>query len=201
MADDKRTLETPRGEARYLVLGQEEVIKGKPTGKQGGSIVFKGAALEKITEEVESFIEDSFPAKRAKAVIRPFKTGKDGEVFLNARAYYKTKEGEIITIPVFDRNGKPVKNPPRIGNGSTIRLKVMLRPSEFGGKDYVNVGLRAVKLIKLVEFSGSGFSSEDEDEDDEDGFDADAYASADQGNDEGHSGSSGDDFDDDDVPF
>lgn len=197
MADDRRTIETPRGEARFLSLGQEEIIKGKPTGKQGGGIVFKGAALEKITAEIESFIEDTFPAKRAKNVVRPFKETKDGEVFINAKAFYKRKDGDLITIPVFDRNGKPVKNPPKIGNGSTIRLKIGLRPSEFGGKDYVNIGLYAVKLLKLVEFSGGGFSSEDEDDDDEDGFDADSYTSPEEGSKEG----SGEDFDDSDVPF
>ena len=196
MADDRRTIETPRGEARFLSLGQEEVIKGKPTGKQGGGIIFKGDALEKITAEIESFIEDTFPAKRAKSVVRPFKTDKDGNVYLQARCYYKRKSGEIITVPVFDRNGKPVKNPPKIGNGSTIRFKICLRPSEFGGKDYVNITLYAVKLIKLVEYSGGGFSSEEED-DDEDGFDADSYNSTN----EDSEGSGDADFDDSDVPF
>lgn len=197
MADDRRTIETPRGEARFISLGQEEVIKGKPTGKQSGGIIFKGENLEKITAEIESFIEDTFPAKRAKNVTRPFKTDKEGNVYLQAKCFYKRKDGSLVEVPVFDRNGKPVKNPPKIGNGSTVRFKVCLRPTEFGGTDYVGVTLYAIKLLKLVEFSGGGFSSEDDDDDDDDGgFDADAYSAP-----TSNEGGSGDADDDDEIPF
>lgn len=173
MAENKVRLTTPRGRARFVVLGREEVINGKPTGKQAASIVLEGEALEEMTRKVEEFIEDTFPKRAAANVNRPFKKDKEGNVYLPAKAYVTTKKGDPINIPVCDRHGEVIKKPPQIGNGSVIRLRVELRPTEFGGKDYVNVRLVGVKLLKLVAYDGAGFDSdEDADYDDEDAYKA-----------------------------
>lgn len=193
MADEKKVFTTERGTFRFLTLGREEVIKGKPTGKQGGGIIFKGEALEKMKQEVEDFISDSFPAKRAAGVNRPFKTDKDGNVFLPAKAFVRTKEGKAITIPVADKHGDLIKGDlPQIGNGSVGRFRVMLRPSEFGGKDYVNVRLLSIKLLKLVEGSATGFGDEDADYEDDDEFIAKDHSKSDEPSDDGF---------DDEIPF
>lgn len=193
MADEKKVLTTERGEFRFLTLGREEVIKGKPTGKQGGGIIFKGDALEKMKQEVEEFISDTFPAKKAAGVKRPFKTDKEGNVFLPAKAFVRTKEGAAINIPVADKHGDLIKGTlPQIGNGSIGRFRVMLRPSEFGGKDYINVRLLSVKLLKLVEGSSTGFGNEDEDFEDDDEFIAGSHSTPSEPSDDGF---------DDEIPF
>lgn len=174
MADDKRTITTERGKFRFVTLDREEVIKGKPTGKQSAQIIFEGDALEKMKDVIEDYISDTFPAKKAKTVIRPFKTDeKSGEVFLTAKAFVKTRDGDDVVIPIADKRGELVKGPrPKIGRGSVGRLRVGLRPTEFGGKDYVGISLYSVKLLKLVEASSSGFGDEDDDYDDGDEFEA-----------------------------
>jgi len=168
-----------RGLARFLTLGKSETYQGKPTGKQVASIILKGEALDEANRIVDSFIEDNFTPKEIKAgVNRPFKTdNKTGDVYLKAAAYLETQDGDPITVPVANAKGKVVENPPQIGNGSVIRLRVVLRKTEFQGKSYINVGLRAVQVIKLVKYEGGGFAA-DEDADDEDAFTGDEFDSA-----------------------
>lgn len=196
MASDKLKVTTPKGLARFITLGRETTFNGQGTGKQEASIILDGEGLAELTKIVEDFKAETFTPKQIKAGINgPFKE-KDGKVFITAKAYATRKTGEKVVIPVVDARSNPIKNPPDIGNGSTIRLRIALKPTEFQGKNYIGVDLIAVKLIKLVEYSSTGFTPDDDSDDEEGAY----YANEFSGSDEGASGGSGDDLDDE-VPF
>jgi hypothetical protein len=176
MADDKRNLTTPWGEALWPSLDREEVIAGKPTGKLSIKLVLSGPALETMKAEVESFIADTFPAKKAKTVVRPFKE-KDGKVFLTftTYAYEKDDKTKKRRVQLFDAKGNLVRREVSLGNGSIVRIKTTIEPTEYQGKDYVKFWLNAIQIKKLVEYvPGGGFDAVD---DEDGGWTEDEFAS------------------------
>ncbi|MFN3582803.1 hypothetical protein [Phenylobacterium sp.] len=79
----------------------------------------------------------------------------------------------------FSASGKQLKNPPRIGGGSVLKLGVALKPYVIESSKEVGVTLRlkAVQIISLVSggsrsFESYGFQAEDGDEIDDAEFDA-----------------------------
>lgn len=191
---------TKTGKARFFCVGREETYQGTPTGKQTAQIVLSGEALADMKAQVQAFVNENFtPADIKKGVTLPFKETKDGsEVFIKAKAYFKRKSGERVVIPVADKSGKIVKNPPEIGNGSLVRLRLALKETIFQGKKFVGVDLIGIQLIKLVEFEDGGFDAADDEV--EGGFSADEFeqSRADEG---GRSGPVDDEDDDDGLPF
>lgn len=193
MSDTKK-ITTPLGEARFFCLGKEETFEGKGSGKQTASIIFKGDALKQITKEVDEFISEQFtPKEIASGVNSPFKKTKDGDAFLKAKAYVSTKEGKPVNIPISDRKGNFVKAQVEIGNGSVVRLRVVLSKTKFQGKLYVGVKLVAVQLVKLVEYNAGGFDGVDGYDDE--GFDADEFSAP------ASDAPKGNAYDDDEIPF
>ena len=190
---------TLTGKARFLCIGREETYENQGTGKQTAQIVLAGAALTDLKQKVDAFVQENFTAGDIKKGLGlPFKETKDGEVFVKAKAYFKTKEGRLVKIPVADKDGQIVIDPPEIGNGSLIRLRIALKETKFQGKKYVGVDLIAIQLIKLVENADAGFEAADDEV--EGGFSADEFAKS-RDAENGRSGPVDDAEDDDDLPF
>ena len=178
--------------ARYVRLDEEETYEGAGTGKISCPVVFEGKSLEDMSKSIADFIADTFPPKKAAEVVSPFKTAKDGTLFIKFQTYLFAKDKVTKKpVPVYDAKGKPVKNPPKIGNGSKLILRGSIEAYEHKGKDKVRCWLSSVQIVKLNEFQeGGGFAPvDDEDAYDPDEFAADSVAPAEDG-DPGHSGES-----------
>jgi hypothetical protein len=177
MASDMKKFQSRRGLARYPSVTREEIIKNKPTGNFACSIELSGEALEHARGEIEDFISETFPAKKAKGVNRPFKE-KDGKVFLKFTTKCRTKEGEAKSVRIFDSKGNRCDHVGKLlGHGSTIRIKGSLAATEYQGGDYVKCFLDSVEVVKLVKYEpGGGFDKDpDATEDEDGGFVADEF--------------------------
>jgi hypothetical protein len=72
---------------------------------------------------------------------------------------------------IYDAKGNALKNPPKIGGGSIVKMNIELNPyyAASDGKVGTSFRLNAVQVIELVEFGGksaSGFGFGEEDGDD-----------------------------------
>lgn len=162
--DGTKDYQTGWGTALWATLGREEVIQGKGTGKQSIKLVLTGKDLVDAQEAVEEFIGDTFPKKKAAGVARPFKT-RDGAVFITASTYlYKEKGSTTVKrVPIVNAKGLVVANAPDIGNGSVVRLKITMQPTEYQGKDFVKFWLNGVQVKKLeVYAAGTTFDAADD---------------------------------------
>ena len=90
-----------------------------------------------------------------------------------AKGQFKAKDGTIYknTIKIFDSKGRPLKDI-RLGEGSIVKLAVEVSGYAVGGKVGVSVTLKAVQVIKLVEYEAGGNAAAYGFEEEE-GFDAD----------------------------
>ena len=176
MSSDMKKFQSRRGLARYPSVAREETINNKPTGNFACSIELSGEALEHAKQEIEDFIQETFPAKKAKGVNRPFKE-KDGKVFLKFTTKCRTKEGEAKSVRIFDSKGNRCDHVGKtLGHGSTIRIKGSLAATEYQGGDYVKCFLDSVEVVKLVKYEPGGSFTQDPDaEPDEEGFVADEF--------------------------
>lgn len=79
----------------------------------------------------------------------------EGRWIIKAKAKANIKEGKAThKIGVFDAKGKPVPAC-RLGEGSTVRLKLNLSGYTVAGKSGVSIKLSAVQIINLVEYQGT----------------------------------------------
>jgi hypothetical protein len=87
------------------------------------------------------------------------------------------KQGQRWTAKpkIFNARGAELKNPPKIGGGSEVKMSIELKPYFVAGTGQVgcSFNLEAVQLITLVQFgqrdaAGYGFGSEDGDDLDDD---------------------------------
>jgi hypothetical protein len=176
----------PSGDAVFLSLDRPSKINGKSTDNLEITVAYSGEKLAEAKQIIEDYIAETFPAKKAKSVVRPFKE-KDGKTVLRFVSKATTKEGNPRTIPLSDSKGKEITRSLPIGRGSRVKIKASLAPSEYQGKDYVKLWLNSVQILKLVEYTGGDTWSAD----DEGDFDADAYGEANSGNTETRSAPSG----------
>ena len=136
--------------------------------------------LEELFNEAEGSLEKK--ANRKVPINLSVKEDKDyGECFKakTKHEYKEKKTGELIkkTLPVFDRFGQPLAKGTKIGNGSTVQVKVQADPYVMNGKNYgVTLRLLAVLVKDLKEYTG-GKSAEDFgfdiDSADDEGFNSD----------------------------
>lgn len=195
MADTK-TIVTPIGEARYFCVGREETYQGKGTGKQTAQLVLKGEALKQLTKTIDEFVSDYYtPREISAGVTLPFKETKDGDVFIKAKAYLTYRDGKPCVIPVADASGKVLSEVPEIGNGSKVRLRLVLKKTEFQGKRFVGLTLKAIQIVTLVEGGEAGFDSAEYEG--SDAYVADEFSGSSKAN----SGGFDPDELEDDIPF
>lgn len=76
----------------------------------------------------------------------------------------KRDEGKQHTITTFDAKKNPIKNPPRVGNGSIIRCSAFANPYYMASTKEVGVSLiwTKMQIINLVEIGGGDDFGEEE---------------------------------------
>lgn len=159
-----KQITTPIGTASYPHLRTTEVFNGEDSGKYSCGIVLDAAATEKLMQTIENEWEmakktPEFEGKRYGRNTSPsfgFTETEQGEVRFKAKttAVIKTKAGEVIekTVPVFDAKNKPMAEDVEIGNGSKIRLCMLLRPFYGSSSVYgVQLLLKGVQVLEYVE--------------------------------------------------
>lgn len=190
MAEKFAQIVTDEGIAVYPKLRTTEVFDGEDTGKYACSIKLSEAGTNKLLARIEKEWEDAkassaFEGKRYSKQSMPalgYHENKDGEIIFKAKtnAVIRTKAGEVIekSLPVFDATGKPYAADVEVGNGSTIRLCLLLRPFYASATVYgIQLLLKAVQVLKYVEPSASSLSASDC------GFDCMGMAAEDSGTD------------------
>lgn len=159
-----KQITTPVGTAVYPHLRTTERFEGNDSGKYSCSIVLDAAATEKLMQTIENEWEmakktSEFEGKRFARNSTPslgYTEAENGEIRFKAKtnAVIKTKTGEILekTVPIFDAKNKPMAEDVEIGNGSKIRLCMLLRPFYVSSSIYgVQLLLKAVQVIEYVE--------------------------------------------------
>lgn len=163
MANNFTQVVTPKGVAVYPKLRTTEVFDGEDTGKYVCGIKLTKEDTEKLIARIENEWEmakktPEFDGKRFGRNTTPslgFHEDKQGDIVFRAKtnAVIKTKAGEIIekTVPVFDQYGKPFDVETEVGNGSTIKMCILLRPFYASGTIYgIQLLLKAVQVLEYV---------------------------------------------------
>lgn len=206
MADRKKTeTVTPKGTTVYPKLNEPDT-KYNPKGSYETKLTFDDAnagpvqdfvaLAEKVRDEFFDELVARLTAEKKGAAAKQLKkvdvlkaeldkeTGEEtGKVFIKAKmnATGERKDGtKWSQKPIyFDARGKQLKNPPRIGGGSVVKLGVVIDPYVMESSKEVGVTLRlkAVQIISLVtggqrSFESYGFEAEDGDEIEDCEFDA-----------------------------
>lgn len=165
------TFTTPAGTAGYLYLSKPDT-KFKEDGEYRAQITLDSQYAAKIEALVEAELVKSVakakeenPGKRIKQANSPVHYNDDGTITLNTKcpAFVTSKKtGERFSLrpTVFDGAGNRLNNDDlKAGQGSTIRVSVEIRPyfTALVGAG-VTLRVRAVQILKLVEFGGGNAS-------------------------------------------
>ncbi len=174
MANNFAQVVTPKGVAVYPKLRTTEVFDGEDTGKYVCSIKLSKEDTDKLIERIDNEWEmakktPEFDGKRFGRNTNPnlgYHEDKQGDIVFKAKtnAVIKTKAGEIIekTVPVFDKYGKPFDVEMEVGNGSTIKMCMLLRPFYASSTIYgIQLLLKAVQVLEYVAPSMGNVSAAD----------------------------------------
>lgn len=197
---------TPRGEAIYPAVDAPDYRFKKETGEYHARLRFSPdtPGLDDLVAQAEAIRDEAYEAKVAELtkakklgllreltkapVIKPEVDQTTGEEtgFLILRAAL-TARVDIKNGPkagtsfekkpdVFDATGRQLKNPPRVGSGSTLKLNVTIQDYETDGGKTIGCRfeLNAVQIVKLVQggqrtASDYGFGVEEDGDAIEDG--------------------------------
>lgn len=171
---DFTQITTPKGIAHYPHLRTTEHYDGEDTGKYVCGIKLSPDETEKLISRIENEWEmakktaefDGKKFTRNSHAQLGYREDKEGEIVFKAKtnAVIHTKAGEIIdkTVPVFDKYGKPLDEDMEVGNGSTIRLCMLLRPFYASSAVYgIQLLLKAVQVLEYVAPNGGNMSADD----------------------------------------
>ena len=192
--NDFAQITTPAGVAVYPKLRTTEVFDGEDTGKYVCGIKLSKDATDKLITRIENEWEmakksPDFDGKRYGRNSAPalgYHEDKDGDSVFKAKtnAVIKTKAGDVIekTMAVFDKKGKPMDEEMEVGNGSTIRLCMLLRPFYASATVYgIQLLLKAVQVLNYVAPAAGSVSADDCGFDVEEDFDEDKVPFDDEG--------------------
>jgi len=215
---------SPKGIAQWPRLNEPD-YKYKPEGEfsvklaydpNDGDVQKMVKTLEKKRDELFAAWLSENPKKKKIAEVAPVfaeEMDEDGEetgrITITFKMRHKvtskkTKKTFLLTPDIFDAHKRLMKNPPKIGSGSTLRVSF-----EVGGffvesakKFYLTIRMVAVQVIDLVEWGVRDADSYGFDEED-DGFEAsDDHTTAPSKSDEdGEGDGDGDDAGDDDGDY
>lgn len=197
---------TAKGTAGYTYLDKPDT-KFKDEGEYRAQIILTQEAfaplLEKLEAELEKSIEkakEENKGKKIKVADLPYKENDDGTITLNVKSpafitSKKTGEKFDLKPAIFDAAGNRLVNSEcKLGAGSTVKISGEVRPffTALVGAG-ITLRLKAVQVIKLVEYGGGGNASGFGFGEEEGGYVADSPKSAAE--------SAGFSADDDDVDF
>lgn len=196
---DYPQLITPAGAAVWPNLNSPDYTYKEEFGEYNVKlrIPIDSAELAKFREPVEKLLDDAFEAQKKELVdakkkalaaklvkVDPFKEEEDQETgeptgfvviraSMNAGGRRKKDGKEFSMAPdFFNRVGKKLKNPPKIGSGSKLKAGVRLRDYYFAKDKEIGVSfdLEAVQILTVETFGGNrsaddyGFGTEDGDD-------------------------------------
>ena len=134
---------TPKGTAQLALLNTPDTAFNQNAYKV--ELKVPADEAKDFIAEIEKVANDNF-GKEAKAADRPYKKDDEtGEVILKFKSKYKPK--------LCDASGAVVRNEPRVGGGSTIKVKGNFYAYE-GARKGVSLQMSAVQIIDLVEHGG-----------------------------------------------
>lgn len=180
MANNQMQLKI-RGKAYWAHVHSPETYEGQQLGY---SIMVKidDDKLEALKNKLENLFNEAEttmakkPNRKKPMNLSIKEDSKAGEcIKAKTKHYYKNREtGEITpkTLPVFKKNGEPLEQGVKIGNGSEVIINVTPSPYVVNSSTYgVQLRLNAVQVLNLVEYGtpsaqAFGFDIEDDDEDD-----------------------------------
>lgn len=132
--------------------------------------------FEEFKAKVDPLVEAAYKAECEKqgkevrkAASQPLRITDNGdyEIYAKQKAKVLTRNGETLefSIPLFDSQVKPIKDEPRIGSGSKIRMSVTFNPWFVSSQGFgYTLRLREAQVLELVEYSSgaksAGFSAE-----------------------------------------
>ncbi len=218
---------SPKGVAQWPRLNEPD-YKYKPEGEFSVKLAYDpaDADVSKMVKTLEKRRDELFqqwlsenPKKKKTAEVAPVfadEVDEDGDetgrITMTFKMRHKvtskkTKKTFTLTPDIFDAHKRLMKNPPKVGSGSTLRVSF-----EIGGffvesakKFYLTMRMVAVQVIDLVEFGVRDAGSYGFDEEDG-GFEADdnhttAASKSDDDDGDGDDDSGNDDGDGDDGDY
>ncbi|MBB5372277.1 hypothetical protein [Acidocella aromatica] len=147
---------SPWGEVFECHLTETARFKGKDTGSYTCTLVFEGEALEKLKQDLNEFLVDTYGPKKAAQVWKdkpPIKVTKDGEKsFIRWSTKAVDKDGKARKVMIYDSKGNPVKRELNIGSGSIIRVKGTIGafPSDDPGLAFYMDSIQVIKYVEYV---------------------------------------------------
>ena len=169
MAEKKKAerFVSPKGTASYPYLTKPDT-KFNPEGEYKVSLIVAGddasKAIDFLTEQHKAAVakaKKENAGKRVKEGELPFIENDDDTVTFKFKLKAKVtpkKGGPFEQKPaLFDAKGKPLTGDPKIGGGSVIKVSYEVVPyyTAIAGAG-VSLRLKAVQIIELKEYSGSG---------------------------------------------
>jgi hypothetical protein len=186
MAKQKRpVITTPRGTAIYPHLNTPDT-KFKDKGEYHVRLSIPAKNAEALIDQIDKAHaasqvkakEENPKEKRIKEGPLPYETHPedDNQVIFRFKMNASfVKNDEVVTMRprIFDAKGNLLEKPPRIGGGSELKVSFEFFDyyTKIAGAG-VTLRLKAVQLLKLVEYSGGG-SAESFGFEEEEGFEAD----------------------------
>lgn len=186
MSKKNETIVTPKGTLKYPRLFTPDT-KFKAEGEYKTSLILSPKEAAPVIAKLKEIHKDAYAAecaaKKKKALKQaafPWKNETDAEgvetgniefkTALKARVEPKGKEAWDQRPQVFDSKRKPVASTTKVGSGTTARLALEVNPWFTDALGFgIQLRLKAVQIIDLVEFSGADASGMFEDEE---GFEA-----------------------------
>lgn len=152
---------TLKGEGKYVRV----VTKDRVSGKFQLTLLVDSDAAQPVIDTIKGIAAEEHP--------KEFKAGKvslNYDVEDDGRVAFKLRTGWKPTLT--DAKGKKIKGDPKIGDGSTLKVKFSVQAAGFGDatkKRSVLLSPFTVMLVDLVPYSGGGWSNDDL----EDGYESD----------------------------
>lgn len=145
MANKALNFNSPKGVAQFAWLNTPDTAFGQDS-------VYK-VNLRMTPDEAKDFMEacqtvaNDNHGDKAKGSHMPYEKDNDtGEVIVKFKSKYKPR--------FCDTTGQVVKNEPKVGSGSTLKIKGNFYPYSTGSRIGVSLQMSAVQIIDLVEFGG-----------------------------------------------
>lgn len=170
-----KALTTPKGKAVYPHIAQPDT-KFNADGVYSVKLHLSEEDFNRFSKGVQETVESEYVAectakgkKLKRAQSNPIRITEEGdfEIYAKqvARRQTATKGLLEFSVAVFDSKGKRISDVPNIGSGSELKLSVEVYTwyTDLQGFGYT-LRLKAVQLLDLVEYEGSGgfgFESEE----------------------------------------
>ncbi len=145
---------TLKGIGRYVRVVKPDNVSKK---YQLQLEVDRDDTVESLLETITETARENHPKEfKAGKVSLNYEEGEDGKIILKLRNGYKPS--------LTDAKGKPIKRDPKIGDGSTLKVRFTVEAGGFGDatkKRAVLLIPRTVMLINLIPYVAGGWGDDE----------------------------------------